>query len=46
MNSNTPTLDKETNIDVEICEAVTELKDDTELLTFRKIEEIQIPIGK
>lgn len=31
---------KETNIDVEICEAVTEIKDDTDLLTFKKINAV------
>jgi effector-binding domain-containing protein len=31
---------KERDIDVEICEAVTELKEDTEILKFKKVEKI------
>jgi DNA-binding transcriptional MerR regulator len=31
---------KETNIDVEICEAVTEMKENTEILKFKKIKEV------
>ena len=32
---------KETNIDVEICEAVTQIKEDTEILKFKEIEEVK-----
>ncbi len=31
---------RESNIDVEICEAVTEMKEDTDILTFKKLEAI------
>lgn len=31
---------KETNIDVEICEAVTELKEDTDILKFKEVDEV------
>lgn len=31
---------RETNIDVEICEAIVELKEDTEILKFKEIEEV------
>ena len=32
---------KETDIDVEICEAVTELKEDTKILKFKRLERVQ-----
>ncbi|MGM9986108.1 MAG: MerR family transcriptional regulator [Bacillaceae bacterium] len=31
---------RESNIDVEICQAVTELKEDTDILTFKELDEV------
>ena len=33
---------KETNIDVEICEAVTEMKEDSQILKFKRIKEVPV----
>lgn len=36
---------KEKNIDVEICEAVTEMKEDTDLIKFKKIDKVDTAVS-
>ena len=33
---------REENIDVEVCEAVTEMKEDSEMITFKTIEKVEM----